>query len=133
MGCSGTNAYRYSTMRNWVISLVLVLADGTVVKTCNRPRKSSAGYDLTHLLIGSEGTLGIVTEAVFRLANAPRNTRIAIIPFLNTHSAVEAAISTISSGETFDASEFVDQHSLEAVNLSSLFQEKWPEVPTLFL
>jgi D-lactate dehydrogenase (cytochrome) len=116
MGCSGTNAYRHGTMRDWVISLTVVLADGTVVKTRNRPRKSSAGYDLTHLIIGSEGTLGIVTEAVLKLTNIPKNPHVAILP-----------------GEIFDAVEFIDHRSLEVVNKSGLFPEKWREVPTLFL
>jgi D-lactate dehydrogenase (cytochrome) len=133
MGCSGTNAYRYGTMKDWVISLTVVLADGTVVKTRNRPRKSSAGYDLTHLIVGSEGTLGIVTEAVLRLTPIPKNPHVAILPFNDTHLAVESAISIISSGEIFDAVEFVDHHSLGAVNQSGLFPEKWREVPTLFL
>lgn len=133
MGCSGTNAYRHGTMRDWVVSLTVVLADGTVVKTRNRPRKSSAGYDLTHLIVGSEGTLGIVTEAVLRLTNIPKNSYVAILPFNDTHLAVNTATSIISSDEIFDAIEFVDQHSLSAVNQSGLFPEKWREVPTLFL
>lgn len=133
MGCSGTNAYRYGTMKDWVVSLTIVLADGTVVKTRNRPRKSSAGYDLTHLIVGSEGTLGVVTEAVVRLTPIPKNPYVAILPFSDTHLAVETAISILSSGATFDALEFVDHHSLEAVNRSGLFEEHWPEYPTLFL
>jgi D-lactate dehydrogenase (cytochrome) len=120
-------------MRDWVISLTVVLADGTVVKTRNRPRKSSAGYDLTHLIVGSEGTLGIVTEAVLKLTNIPKNPHVAILPFNDTHLAVETAIAIISSGEIFDAVEFIDHCSLEVVNQSGLFPEKWREVPTLFL
>jgi D-lactate dehydrogenase (cytochrome) len=133
MGCSGTNAYRHGTMKDWVISLTVVLADGTVVKTRNRPRKSSAGYDLTHLIIGSEGTLGIVTEAVLRLTNIPKNSHVAVLPFNNTHIAVETAISIISAGAILDAVEFIDHRSLEVVNQSGLFSEQWREVPTLFL
>ena len=67
MSCSGTNAYRYGPLPHWILSLTCVLADGTVIKTRNRPAKSSAGYDLTRLIIGSEGTLALVTEAVIKL------------------------------------------------------------------
>jgi len=133
MGCSGTNAYRHGTMRDWVVSLTVVLADGTVVKTRNRPRKSSAGYDLAHLIVGSEGTLGIVTEAVLKLTNVPKNPHVAILPFSDTHVAVDTAISIISSGEVFDAVEFIDHRSLKVVNQSGLFPDRWREVPTLFL
>jgi D-lactate dehydrogenase (cytochrome) len=120
-------------MRDWVISLTVVLADGTIVTTRNRPRKSSAGYDLTHLIVGSEGTLGIVTEAVLKLTNIPKNPHVAILPFNDTHLAVETAIAIISSGEMFDAVEFIDHRSLEVVNQSGLFPEQWREAPTLFL
>ncbi|PVI00773.1 D-lactate dehydrogenase [Periconia macrospinosa] len=133
MGCSGTNAYRYGTMKDWVVSLTVVLADGTIVKTGNRPRKSSAGYDLTHLIVGSEGTLGIVTEAVLRLTPIPKNPHVAILTFSDTHLAVETALSIATSGAVFDALEFVDQSSLEVVNQSGLFEDRWAEYPTLFL
>jgi D-lactate dehydrogenase (cytochrome) len=83
--------------------------------------------------VGSEGTLGIVTEAVLKLTPTHKNSHVAILPFADTHLAVETAISIISSGQIFDAVEFVDHHSLEAVNKSKLFAERWREVPTLFL
>ncbi|KAA6407590.1 MAG: D-lactate dehydrogenase [Lasallia pustulata] len=133
MGCSGTNAYRHGTMREWVISVTVVLADGTVVKTRHRPRKSSAGYDLTQLMVGSEGTLGLVTEAVLKVTSAPQNLHVAVATFPSTHAAVRTAVSLIGSGLPIDALELVDKHSMGAINLSGLSSKRWKESPTLFL
>src|ERR1700710_2274140 len=75
-GCSGTNAAAYGTMKDWVLSLTVVLADGTIIKTRQRPRKSSAGYDLTRTFIGSEGTLGLITEATLKVTPKQQNTSV---------------------------------------------------------
>ncbi|KAF5136360.1 D-lactate dehydrogenase [cytochrome], mitochondrial [Metarhizium anisopliae] len=88
-GCSGTNAYRYGTIREWVLSLTVVLADGTVIKTRQRPRKSSAGYDLTKLFIGSEGTLGLVTEATLKITTKPESTSVAVAAFPSIRNAAD--------------------------------------------
>lgn len=133
MNCSGTNAYRYGTMKDWVISMTIVLADGTIVKTRRRPRKSSAGYDLTKLMVGSEGTLGLVTEAVLKVTSAPANVHVVIANFPSTHSAVKAAVTLIGSGLLLDALELLDKQSMWAINKSGLSSRKWKESPTLFL
>ena len=133
MSCSGTNAYRYGTMKDWVISLTVVLADGSVVKTRNRPRKSSAGYDLTHLIIGSEGTLGVVTEAILKVTLAPQNLHVGVATFEDVSSAVRTAISVIQSGHRVEAIEFVDKQSIHALNHTRLSAVQWEETPSLFL
>ena len=133
MNCSGTNAYRHGTMRNWVVSLTLVLADGSILKTRNRPRKSSAGYDLASLIVGSEGTLGLVTEAVLKITSLPKNQHVVVATFPDTHAAVKAALVLIKSGMTVDALELVDRYSLMAINEMGKSSRKWEEVPSLFL
>lgn len=133
MGCSGTNAYRYGTMKDWVISMTVVLADGTIVKTRRRPRKSSAGYDLARLIVGSEGTLGLVTEAVLKVTSAPQNLHVAVATFPSTHAAVRAAVSLIGCGLPIDALELIDKHSMGAINKSGLSSKHWQLSPTLFL
>ena len=133
MNCSGTNAYRHGTMKDWVVSMTVVLADGTVVKTRRRPRKSSAGYDLTRLIVGSEGTLGLVTEAVLKVTSVPENLHVVVATFPDTHFAVKTAVALIGSGVPIDAIELLDKHSMWAINQSHLSTKQWRESPTLFL
>lgn len=112
-GCSGTNAYYYGTMREWVLSLVIVLADGTVIKTRQRPRKSSAGYDLTKTFIGNEGTLGLVTEATLKLTNYPENQTVAVASFPSIHSVAGCASAVVRKGVHIAAVELLDDVRME--------------------
>ncbi|KAH1413754.1 hypothetical protein KXW40_003773 [Aspergillus fumigatus] len=131
--CSGTNAVRYGTMRDWVINLTVVLADGTVIKTRQRPRKCSAGYNLTGLFVGSEGTLGIVTEATLKLAVLPENYSVAVVPFNTIHDAVSAATKVIRKGIPVAALELMDETQMRIVNNSGVTRPRvWKESPTLF-
>ena len=120
-------------MRHWVISMTVVLADGTVAVTRRRPRKSSAGYDLTNLMVGSEGTLGLVTEAVLKVTSLPKNLHVAVASFSTTHKAADAATALIRSGLPIEALELLDKHSMWAINTSGLSSRRWNESPTLFL
>ncbi|KAI4175845.1 MAG: hypothetical protein LQ343_001459 [Gyalolechia ehrenbergii] len=120
-------------MKDWVTSMTVVLADGTIVKTRNRPRKSSAGYDLTSLLVGSEGTLGLVTEAVLKITSVPENQHVGLAAFPTTRAAVDAAVVLITGGLPIDALELLDSYSLGAINSSCLSGRYWKEKPTLFL
>jgi len=133
MSCSGTNAYAYGTMASNVISLTLVLASGTIIKTHHRPRKSSAGYDLTHLIIGSEGTLALVTEAVLRLAPLPRNLHVGLATFKTFQEGVDVVVSLQKLGHRLEALELADGPQMTCVNVSGLAPKRlFEEVPTQF-
>ncbi|KIV77506.1 glycolate oxidase, subunit GlcD [Exophiala sideris] len=132
-GCSGTSAYRYGTVKDWVLGLTVVLADGTVIKTRRRPKKSSAGYDLTRLFVGSEGTLGLVTEATLKLTNKPENVRVAVASFPSNSHAVEAAVKIVQKGLPLGAIELLDGISMGAINNSGYCTKELTETPSLFL
>jgi D-lactate dehydrogenase (cytochrome) len=131
-GCSGTNAARYGTMREWVLSLTVVLADGTVIKTRQRPRKSSAGYDLTRLFIGSEGTLGLVTEATLKLAVKPQTESVAVTSFPTIKDAAETVAQVMATGVPLAAIELLDDVQMHCINESGMTARTWKEAPTLF-
>lgn len=131
-GCSGTNAYRYGTMREWVLSLTVVLADGTIIKTRQRPRKSSAGYDLTKMFIGSEGTLGLVTEATLKVTTKPNTTSVAVCSFDSVGQAADCVAKVVSEGVPIAAIEILDDVQMKCINASGMTTKTWTEAPTLF-
>lgn len=131
--CSGTNAVRYGTMKDWIINLTVVLADGTIIKTKRRPRKSSAGYNLNSLFVGSEGTLGLVTEITLKLAIIPQEHSVGVITFPTIRDAAAAAAATIRAGVPVAAMEIMDDVQMGVVNKSgSTAPKTWKECPTLF-
>lgn len=127
---SGTNAFKYGTMKENVVNLTVVLADGTVIKTRQRPRKSSAGYDLTRLFIGSEGTLGLVTEATVKLHVRPKYELVSVACFSTIKEVAEMALDVIAQGVLPNAMEILDETMIKFVNEST--SKKQLESPTLF-
>lgn len=128
---SGTNAVRYGTMKDNVLSLKAVMADGEIVTTATRAKKSSSGYDLTRLLIGAEGTLGIITELTLRLQGIPEAIAGGICPFPSVEAACNATIMTIQSGIPVARIELLDEVQIRACNAYSKLT--LPESPMLFL
>lgn len=127
---SGTTAVRYGTMRENVLGLTVVLADGRVIKTGGRARKSSAGYDLTRLFVGSEGTLGIITEVTLRLHGVPAAVAAAVCPFATLEGAVATVIETIQLGVPVARIELLDELFMDAVAKQAGLPYR--AVPTLF-
>lgn len=131
--CSGTNAVKYGTMKDWVINLTVVLADGSVIKTRRRPRKSSAGYNLNSLFVGSEGTLGLVTEATLKLAVVPEELSVAVVSFPTIRDAASAAAEVMQRGIPVAAMEIMDEVQMKVVNMGGATAPRvWKEMPTLF-
>ncbi len=127
---SGTNAVRYGTMKDVVLGLTAVMADGQIIRTGGRARKSSAGYDLTRLLVGSEGTLGIITELTLRLYGQPEAVSAAVCPFPELRAAIDAVIQIIQLGIPVARIELLDALTMQAINRWSKLD--YPETPTLF-
>lgn len=131
--CSGTNAARYGTMKDNVLGLTIVLADGTIVKTKKRPRKSSAGYNLTGLFVGSEGTLGIVTEATLKLHVKPEDETVAVLNFDTIKDATNSVSAIVRKGIQVNAVEFLDSNMMKCINDVGSTSKTWVEKPTLLI
>ena len=128
---SGTNAVRYGTMRDNVISVEAVMADGSIIRTGKRARKSAAGYDLTRLLVGSEGTLGMITEVTLKVYPIPEAISSAVCTFKNMEGAVDSVIQIIQYGIPIARVELLDELTMRSINMYS--NTEFDETPTLFL
>lgn len=128
---SGTNAVRYGTMRENVLSLTVVTADGRIIHTSRRPRKSAAGYDLTRLYVGSEGTLGIITEVTVRLYAVPEAMSAAVCSFKDMRGAVDTVIQTLQHGIPIARSEALCATTMRAINAYN--KTAYKEQPTLWI
>ena len=128
---SGTNAVRYGTMRENVLNVTAVMANGQVIRTGSRAKKSSAGYDLTRLLVGSEGTLGVITEVALKLYGIPESIVAAVCPFPSVEACCNATITAIQMGLPVARIELVDAEHVKAFNAYSKLDLK--VTPTLFL
>src|SRR5258705_197689 len=129
--CSGTNAVRYGTMKDNVLALKVVLPNGELMSTASRAKKTSAGYDLTRLIVGAEGTLGVITELTLKLSGIPEAISAGVCPFPSVEAACNAAIATIQSGIPVARIELLDALQVKATNLYSKLA--LPEVPVLFV
>src|SRR6516225_368094 len=129
--CSGTNAVRYGTMKDNVIALKVVLSNGEVIDTARRAKKTSAGYDLTRLMVGSEGTLGVITQLTLKLSGIPEAISGGICPFPSVEACCNTAIHTIQSGIPVARIELLDSLQVRACNLHSNLG--LPETPMLLL
>jgi D-lactate dehydrogenase (cytochrome) len=128
---SGTNAVKYGTMKDNVLSLTVVLPNGQIIRTASKAKKSSTGYDLTSLFIGSEGTLGIIAELTVKLRSYPEISKAAVCSFPTIEAAVNTAIKIIQQGIAIARVEFLDAFMMNAINRYSNMDYR--EEPTLFL
>ena len=128
---SGTNAVRYGTMKELVLALGIVTADGTFLRTGTRAKKSSAGYDLTHLFVGSEGTLGVIVEVALKLSGLPEAVSAATCFFPSVRAACDTTIETIQSGLPIARIELIDTLSVRAFNAYA--KMSFPEKPMLLV
>ena len=129
--CSGTNAVRYGTMKDNLLALKVVMANGEIMTTSRRAKKSSAGYDLTRLIVGSEGTLGVITELTLKLHGIPEAISGGVCPFPSVEACCNTAIHTIQTGIPIARIELLDALQVRAVNIHSKLDLK--ETPMLFL